>query len=168
MYISFIFSSYSSYLKIFRLNSLMAVKHLWHTQARFDVPPHSFLRMLFTFHFKFNLLSILQLTKSTNCNVIFFIFSKCIFQDRSTKEKIDWIALKMAFFILMLMWILILHFLFSIVCHSRFGRPSRPRFDFVVKNSPTSMHQSGSHFGNLLAQLHVAQSGSCFGNPLIQ
>ena len=37
--------------------------------------------------FKFNLLSISQLTKSSNCDVL-FSSSQCIFQDRATKMTI--------------------------------------------------------------------------------
>ena len=45
--------------------------------------------ILYVSRFPVNLLSINQLTKENNCNIIFFFLSHCVFQDLSTRKRID-------------------------------------------------------------------------------
>ena len=104
----------------------------------------SFLTLTNVFHilsFKINLLSISQLTKSINCDVI-FSSSQCIFQDRATKEMIGRGSAQNGFFF-NLDADLVFNSAFSSkhynkvdLWHSLLGYPSRSRFNFIVKNSP--------------------------------
>ena len=88
--------------------------------------------------FKFNLLSVSQLTKSSNCDVT-FSSSECFFQDRASKTTIGRGSSRNGLFYLDL------DFNFNYVLsfkhcnkfdlwHSRLGHPSSSRFDFIVKN----------------------------------
>ena len=89
--------------------------------------------------FKFNLLSISQLTKSTNCEVI-FSSSGCIFQDRATKKKIGRGSAQNGLFYLDADLDINSAFSFKHcnkfdLWHFHLGHPSRSRFDFILKNS---------------------------------
>ncbi|KAJ0085512.1 hypothetical protein Patl1_07285 [Pistacia atlantica] len=93
--------------------------------------------------FKFNLLSISQLTNSTNCDV-FFSSSKCIFQDGATKKKIGRGSARNGLFYLDADLVFNSAFSFKHcnkfnLWHSRLGHPSRSRFDFIVKNFPITI-----------------------------
>ena len=93
--------------------------------------------------FKFNLLSISQLTKSINCDVI-FSSSECIFQDRAIKNKIGRGSARNGLYYLDADLDFNSAFSFKHcnkfdLWHSRLGRPSRSRFDFIVKNSPNGI-----------------------------
>lgn len=113
--------------------------------------------------FKFNLLSISQLTNSSNCDAI-FSSSKCLFQDRATKKTIGRCSARHGLFYLNADLVSDSTFPFkcpnkydqeysflghpSSSCfgfkhcnkfdlwHSRLGHPSKSRFNFMIRNSP--------------------------------
>ena len=113
--------------------------------------------------FKFNLLSISQLTHSTSCDVI-FSSSECLFQDRATKTTIGRGSARNGLFYLNADLVsnstsfskfpnkddrgysCIGHppgscFSFKHcnkfdLWHSRLGHPSKSRFNFIIRNSP--------------------------------
>jgi hypothetical protein len=103
--------------------------------------------------FKYNLLSLSQLTKSIHCDII-FSSSGCIFQDRATKKTIGRGSVRNGLFYLNEEPSLNKddkdHYcldhpsssFFSKQCnkadlwHLRLGHPSISRFQFIIKNSP--------------------------------
>ena len=95
--------------------------------------------------FKFNLLSISQLTKSSNCYVL-FSSSQCIFQDRTTKMTIGQDSAHNGLFHLDVGFIFNSTFSFK-HCnkfdpwHSRLGHPTSSRFHFLVKTFPSILFQ---------------------------
>jgi len=90
--------------------------------------------------FKFNLLSISQLTKQVNCEVIFST-SRCLFQDRVSKKMIGRGNLHHGLFYLENVPHLDSIFSFQFannfdLWHSRLGHPCSARFKFLVNNFP--------------------------------
>lgn len=90
--------------------------------------------------FKFNLLSISQLTKQLNCEVIFSV-SHCIFQDHVSKQMIGRGSLQHGLYFLDDASHLNSVFLVSPankfdLWHSRLGHPCISRFQFLVKKFP--------------------------------
>ena len=90
--------------------------------------------------FTFNLLSISQLTRSTNWDVI-SSFSECIFQDRANKMRIGWGSARNG--LLYLDADLDFNSAFSSkhcnkfdLWHAHLGQPYRSHFDFMFKHSP--------------------------------
>ena len=91
--------------------------------------------------FKFNLLSISQLTKSSNCDVL-FSSSQCIFQDRATKMMIGQGSARNGLFYLDAGFIFNSVFSFKHcnkfnLQHSHLGNPSSSHFYFLVKTFPS-------------------------------
>ena len=93
--------------------------------------------MFFVPSFRFNLISISQLTNSTNCDVVFSL-SICYFQDRTLKTKIGQGKAQYGLYFLENDITPLFAFTFRTcnkmeLCHSRLGHPSTPRLHFILK-----------------------------------
>ena len=114
--------------------------------------------------FKFNLLSISQLTKSSNCDVL-FSSSQCIFQDRATKMTIGQVSARNGLFYLDAGFIFNSAFSFKhcnkfYLWHSRLGHPSSSRFHFLVKTFPSIIPNK-----NFVCDVCPHAKQSCFSFP---